>query len=232
MTAYIFDTETTGTEQPDLIEAAWLQVQDPVNLQIISQFEQRYKPRHPNTLGALAVHHIYDEELVDCPPCTEFQFPSDAQYMIGHNIDYDWNVIGQPEAIKRICTLALSRLVLPELDSHNQSALMYYFFRLHARERLKNAHSALADVQNCRYILQKLLPLLPTPVSTWEQLWEVSEQARLPRVMPFGKHKGVPLNELPMDYQDWLLRQDSMDQYLKLAIQKLRLPQAPAQGQL
>lgn len=221
MSAYIFDTETTGSQQPDIIEAAWLKIDTPASMQVLEQFEQRYKPRHPNTLGALAVHHIYDEELVDCPPCTDFHFPADAQYMIGHNIDYDWNMANQPE-VKRICTLALSRMLLPDLDSHSQSALMYYFFRPHARERLKTAHSALADVQNCMYLLQKMLPLLETPVTSWEQLWEQSEIARLPKIMTFGKHKGVAIADLPLDYQDWLLRQDSMDPYLKLAIQKQR----------
>lgn len=226
MSAYIFDTETTGSQQPDLIEAAWLQIDDPTSMKVVQQFEQRYKPRHPNTLGALAVHHIYDEELVDCPPCTDFVFPTDAQYMIGHNIDYDWNVVNQPN-VKRICTLALSRMLLPQLDSHSQSALMYYFFRAHARDRLKSAHSALADVQNCMYLLTKLLALLSTPITTWEQLWEQSEIARLPLVMPFGKHKGVSIAELPNDYQDWILRQDSMDPYVKLAIQKARQTSSP-----
>lgn len=221
MNTYIFDTETTGSEQPDLIEAAWLQISDPQTLQVTAQFEQRYQPRHPNTLGALAVHHIYDEELADCPPCTDFTFPADADYMIGHNVDYDWNIANQPD-VKRICTLALSRMLLPDIDSHSQSALIYHFFRPHARERLKSAHSALVDVQNCKYILQKLIALLPTPITTWEQLWEQSEQARLPRVMAFGKHKGVPIAELPIDYQDWLLRQENMDPYLKIAIQKAR----------
>lgn len=221
MTAYIFDTETTGTAEPDIIEAAWLKLDNVNDLNIEEQFEQRYKPTHPNTLGALSVHHIYDEELENCPPCSSFVFPSDAQYMIGHNVDYDWEVCGKPK-VKRICTLALSRYVLPHLDSHTQSSLMYYFFRSHARDRLKKAHSALADVQNCKYILKKLIALLPHPITTWEQLWEQSETARLPKVMPFGKHKGVALAELPSDYQDWLLRQDNMDPYIKLAIQKAR----------
>lgn len=221
MTAYIFDTETTGTTRPDIIEAAWLKLDNVRDLNIEEQFEQRYKPTHPNSLGALAVHHIYDEELVDCPPSSTFIFPAQAGYMIGHNVDYDWEVCGKPD-VKRICTLALSRYVLPQLDSHSQSALMYYFFRPHARERLKNAHSALADVQNCKYILRKLIALLPEPVTSWEQLWEQSELARLPKVMPFGKHKGVDLAELPSDYQDWLLKQENMDPYIKLAIQKAR----------
>lgn len=221
MNAYIFDTETTGTAQPDIIEAAWLQLDDVSTLNVVQEFEQRYQPTHSISLGALAVHHIYDEELANCPPCSDFKFPAHANYMIGHNVDYDWNVAGQPD-VKRICTLALSRYVLPQLDSHSQSALMYYFFRPHARERLKAAHSALADVHNCRYILKKLLSLLPQPPQNWEQLWELSELARLPRIMPFGKHKGTAIADLPLDYQDWVLRQDSMDPYIKLAIQKAR----------
>lgn len=221
MNAYIFDTETTGTAQPDIIEAAWLQLDDVSTLNVVQEFEQRYQPTHSISLGALAVHHIYDEELANCPPCSDFKFPTHANYMIGHNVDYDWNVAGQPD-VKRICTLALSRYVLPQLDSHSQSALMYYFFRPHARERLKAAHSALADVHNCRYILKKLLSLLPQPPQNWEQLWELSELARLPRIMPFGKHKGTAIADLPLDYQDWVLRQDSMDPYIKLAIQKAR----------
>lgn len=221
MYAYIFDTETTGTDTADIIEAAWLKVDQPTSLAIVEQFEQRYRPTHPISLGALAVHHIYDEELVDCPPCSQFSLPTDAQYLIGHNVDYDWERCGKPE-IKRICTLALSRRLLPALDSHSQSALMYYFFRPHARERLKNAHSALIDVENCRYLLQALLKLVPEPINDWEQLWLLSEQARLPQHMPFGKHKGVPITELPLDYQDWVLRQKDLDPYVKLAIQKAR----------
>lgn len=67
MSALLFDTETTGTAQPQVIEAAWLRLSDPVFLLVNEEFEQRYRPDQANTLGALATHHIYDEELQDCP---------------------------------------------------------------------------------------------------------------------------------------------------------------------
>jgi hypothetical protein len=54
-----------------------------------------------------------------------YTLPADATYLIGHNIDFDWGAIGQPD-IKRICTLALSRKVWPTLDSHSQSAGFFY----------------------------------------------------------------------------------------------------------
>ena len=120
----IFDTEATDIKEPVLIEAAWLEVTGFAPLTIGSQFVQRYNPGKPISLGALATHHILDEELVNCPPASSFTLPSDVAYLIGHNVDFDWQVLGQPP-IKRICTLALARKLWPNLDSHSQSALLY-----------------------------------------------------------------------------------------------------------
>src|SRR5690625_4953576 len=125
MTALLFDTETIGTKDSEIIEAAWLKLSDPVNLTVVDTFEQRYRPSKPIELGALATHHIYDEELVSCPPSDSFSLPADTRFLIGHNIDYDWMVAGKP-SVKRICTLALARYFYPEIDSHSQSALLYF----------------------------------------------------------------------------------------------------------
>lgn len=217
MTALLFDTETTGRQNPEIIEAAWLELDDPVNLTILSTFEQRYKPSRPIELGALATHHIYDEELVDCPPSSDFSLPPATRYLIGHNIDYDWTVAGQP-AVRRICTLALARHFYPEIDSHSQSALLYLISRADARERLRNAHSALADVQNCHLVLRHLIQRAGT-IRTWEDLWQLSEHARIPTIMPFGKHRGQPISAVPEDYKAWLLRQSEVDPYLVKALQ-------------
>ena len=37
--------------------------------------------------------------------------------------------------------------------------------------------------------------------------------------MPFGKHKGVPISEVPKDYKQWLLRQSDVDPYLVKALE-------------
>lgn len=217
MTALIFDTETTGTRDAEIIEAAWLELDDPVNLAVVSTFEQRYRPSKPIELGALATHHIYDEELVDCPPSSSFVLPAQTRYLIGHNVDYDWTVAGRP-AVKRICTLALARYFYPDIDSHSQSAMLYLICRPQARDRLRNAHSALADVQNCRTLLQHLIQRAGS-IQTWEDLWQLSEAARIPSVMPFGKHRGEPISQIPADYRAWLLRQSDLDPYLVRALQ-------------
>ncbi len=212
----IFDTEATDIKEPVLIEAAWLEVTSLTPLTIGETFVQRYNPGKPISLGALATHHILDEELIDCPPASSFKLPDDVSYLIGHNVDFDWQVLGQPP-IKRICTLALARKVWPHLDSHNQSALLYHLDRQHAREQLRNAHSALADVGICAKILEAIC--IELRIDTAEALWIASEKARMPTHMPFGKHKGIPLNEVPMDYKSWLLGQPDIDPYLRKALE-------------
>jgi exodeoxyribonuclease X len=215
MEAVIFDTETTGKNDPILIEAAWLSVENVDPLITSESFCGRYKPEKPIELGALAVHHILDEELVNCLPAESFKLPEGIEYIIGHSIDYDWAVVGSPN-IKRICTLALSRKVWPNIDAYTQSALLYYLDRENAKEILKNAHSAEADVRICAKILSEICKILN--VKTIENLWHLSEEARIPSVMTFGKHKGLPISDVPNDYKRWLLSQDNIDPYLIQAL--------------
>lgn len=219
MKAIIFDTETTGINEPAIVEAAWLQLHDPYTLTIAGDFEQRYNPGKPIELGALATHHILDEELVDCPPATDFQLPAGVEYLIGHNVDYDWKAIGEPP-VKRICTLALCRQLFPQADSHSQSAMLYLFERDRARKLLQRAHSAKHDVMNCRIVLDYVLSALGnvTEATTWEEIWLANETARIPTVMPFGKHKGMLIAAVPADYKAWLLRQPDVDPYVLKAI--------------
>ena len=211
----IFDTEATDLKKPVLIEAAWVELESLEPYSVTNPFEQRYNPGKPISLGALATHHIMDEELVDCPPAASFTLPSDVDYVIGHNVDFDWEVIGKPD-IKRICTLALARKVWPDLDSHNQSALLYHLERATAREQLRNAHSALTDVGICAAILKHLFQQLG--VKTIEALYAESEIARIPTTMPFGKHKGMLLADVPKDYKKWLLSQQDIDPFLRKAL--------------
>ncbi|MEY3580548.1 MAG: hypothetical protein RI984_1652 [Pseudomonadota bacterium] len=218
-TAIIFDTEATDINQPVIVEAAWVALDQVAPFILGDTFHQRYNPGKPISLGALATHHILDEELIDCPPASSFQLPHELEYLIGHNIDFDWQAIGQPE-VKRICTLALARKAWPELDSHTQSALLYFLERSTARDRLRNAHSADADVQICATILQHLCRVLN--ITSIEALWTASESARLPSHMPFGKHKGLALTEIPGDYVRWLLDQKNIDPYLRQAFMALK----------
>jgi exodeoxyribonuclease X len=217
MSAIIFDTESTGITEPRIIEAAWVEVEIP-SLKTLPIQCHRYNPGKPIELGALATHHIMDEDLVDCPPYTDFRLPDGVEYLIGYNVDYDWGVIGSPD-VKRICVLALCRYLWPQMDNHSQSAMLYYLNRAKARELLRAAHSAQADVMNCMRILWRVLQVLePHEKESCEALWRTSESARIPTVMSFGKHKGTPIKDVPEDYKQWLLKQSDIDPYLAKAL--------------
>ena len=214
--AIIFDVEATDKNDAVIIEAASLDVTSLKPFEVGNPWVQRYNPGKPISLGALAIHHIMDEELVHCPASSSFRLPAGTKYLIGHNIDFDWVAIGSPD-VKRICTLALARSLWPDLDSHTQSALLYYFERDTARDQLRNAHSALADVWICSKIAAQIIDKLH-PVSL-DALWEMSEKARIPTTMPYGKHKGELISQVPTDYKQWLLRQDNVSGYLRKALE-------------
>jgi exodeoxyribonuclease X len=230
----ILDVESTDNDPAtcELIEAAWYPnsfdyIGDPLdeyNINFVS-YAERFWPSKEIKFGAMATHHIHKIDLLGCRKSSEFVAP-DADYYVGHNIDFDWQIMGSPD-VKRICTLALSRFLLPELDSHRQDALIYYFadqWQEHdrivsARHDLRHAHEAAADVRFCMRNLSDLLHLASAKghdVSTWEKVWELSEIARVPVVMGFGKHKGTPIADVDPGYVRWYRRQDETDpMYLK-----------------
>ncbi|MBW8066829.1 MAG: 3'-5' exonuclease [Ferrovum sp.] len=223
MGVYILDTETTGIVDPVPVEVAWIKVNS--YLGIIGSFVENFNPGKSISFGAMSVHHIVEADVIDEPPFSEFELPADCEYIIGHNVDFDWTAIGKPN-VKRICTLALSRMLWPETDSHNLSALVYFLTdpieHFEVRDILiKNAHSAYGD---CRTVLSQLLvPIIKKLKITfpidWEILWKKSEEARIPTVMPWGKHRGLRLKDVPEDYKRWLKSQPETDPYILKAFE-------------
>ncbi|EMD2711954.1 DUF3820 family protein, partial [Acinetobacter baumannii] len=140
-----------------------------------------------------------------------------------HNIDYDIAAIARcgvdVSHIKPICTLALARKTWPDAEAHNISALIYMISQgsSKARELLKGAHRADADIILTANILMHIVYHLN--IHDIEELYRVSEEARIPTTINFGKHKGTAIAELPKDYIQWLLRQDELDVYLRKALE-------------
>ncbi|MCL4428386.1 MAG: DUF3820 family protein [Deltaproteobacteria bacterium] len=218
--AVILDTETTGIIEPVLIEAGMIIIDGSPSDNQNKTFIKRYNPGKPISYGAMATHGILDEDLKDCPPASEFCLPENTGYIIGHNVDYDWSVIGKPD-VKRIDTLAMAKAVWEGFDAYNLSALSYALTepdkRAKLREFLAGRHNALTDAKLCLNILRLILKEKPE-LNSWGSIWRFSEESRIPRVMPFGKHKGTPIKDVPQDYKDWLKGQADIDEYLLIAL--------------
>ena len=229
MQAIILDTEThTLNGQPIEIAYAPVQINEgKLTLDKTQIFDQLYSVDEPISYAAMAVHHILESELVNQPHYTTFTLPSDTTYIIGHNIDYDIRALEKcgvdSKNIKAICTLALARLVWPDAEAHNISALIYMITKgsAKARDMIKKAHRADMDIILTANILMHEIHHLK--IQSIEELYQASEDARIPRSINFGKHRGTAITDLPADYMQWLLRQEDLDPYLRKAIENAKI---------
>ncbi|WP_109426587.1 hypothetical protein [Acinetobacter baumannii] len=225
MSALILDTETSDFEKFP-IEIAHVPVSflDSGELFVDKDacFDEYFSCPEPISFGAMAVHHILETDIADKPSYETFRLPKDVQYIIGHNVDYDLRAIKLADKsvnAKSICTLALSRLVWPDA-AHNLSALIYMLSNgsVKARESIRNAHNAKQDVLLTAVLLKQICKALG--IKDMQSLFLFSEQARIPKKITFGKHKGMDVKDLPADYVTWLLKQDDLDPYLRKALIK------------
>lgn len=229
MQAIILDTEThTLNGQPIEIAYAPIEVENgKLTLDKSKLFDQLYCVDEPISFAAMAVHHILESDLIDRPHYSTFILPTDTQYIIGHNVDYDIRAIEKcgvdTSSIKAICTLALARRVWPDAEAHNISALIYMISKgsEKAREMIKKAHRADMDIILTANILMHIVHQLN--INNIEELYAASEDARIPRSINFGKHRGTNITDLPADYIQWLLRQDELDPYLRKALENANL---------
>lgn len=225
MQTIILDTEThTLNGLPIEIAYAPIEIENgKLSLDKKKIFDQLYQVGQPISFAAMAVHHILESDLKDQPFYKEFKLPLETTYIIGHNVDYDIAAIARcgvdTSKLKPICTLALARHVWEDAEAHNISALIYLISKgsEKAREMLKGAHRADADIILTANILMHIIHQLN--IENIEQLYIASEQARIPKSITFGKHKGTSIQDLPADYIQWLLRQDDLDPYLRKALE-------------
>ncbi|MFW1836779.1 3'-5' exonuclease, partial [Acinetobacter baumannii] len=100
------------------------------------------------------------------------------------------------------------RKTWPDAEAHNISALIYMISQgsSKARELLKCAHRDDEDIILTDNILMHIVYHLN--IKDIEELYRVSEEARITTTINFGKHKGTAIAEHPKDYIQWLLRQD------------------------
>ena len=223
MSTLILDTETHNLNGYP-IEIAYAPCSFEQGVLVINQgevFDEYFSCPEPIALGALATHHILETDIAEKPSFDTFKMPQGVQYLIGHNIDYDITAIQkcQPDfTVKGICTLALCRMVWPELP-HTLSAMYYHVMddlEL-ARKHLRHAHNAKADIYFTGVILKTLVEQLG--IKDMNSLFIMSETARIPKYITFGKHKGTAIKDLDPSYVTWLLRQDDLDPYLRKAIE-------------
>lgn len=224
-----YDTETTGirSEKDRIIEIA---AYDPLNE---TTFEKLVNPGCPIPPDATAIHHITNEMVAAAPAfsdvMSEFvEFCQGDVVLIAHNNDgFDYHFLkaefGRCSRAmppwKFLDSLKWARRYRRDLPRHTLQ-----FLREIYQIPANNAHRALDDVVVLHKIFSYMTDDLPI-----EEVFALLNTPRELQHMPFGKHQGMPLKNLPKDYVKWLAGSGAFDkpdnQELKLSLEKLGLLQ-------
>ena len=214
------DTETTGVSSDDKVcEVALMQIDEDFN--VINQSCSLINPGKPIHYAASAVNGITDAMVADAP--TLEQYMSDIGHpllnedvvFIAHNAAFDHRFLKDfmQDDVKTLCTLKCARHIYPDAANHKQGTLAAMLGIEVAREK---AHSADGDLDVLLQLLQHLCRDADTDLYG---LLEVQRRPRPIKNMPFGKHRGVPLKDLPANYIFWLLNKaDNLDADLRTAL--------------
>lgn len=225
--AIYFDTETTGIDYKNerIVELAGF---DPAGNRTFCQF---INPGRPIPKEASAIHGITDDMVKEAPSFgavwTEFvAFCGEEAVLVAHNGEAFDRPFVIEEAKRNdvlvpdwplIDTLKWSRKYRPDLPKHS----LQYLRQVYGVKE-NNAHRALDDVM----VLHEIFSIMIDDLSYEKVLELLGVPTALGDTMPFGKHKGTALKDLPADYVAWLKKQELLPD-LKAALDKLCLTASP-----
>ena len=232
MKAIILDTETHKLHG-EVIQLAYFGIDENSlsSREDKDSFSMYFRPSEAIDYSAMAIHHIIDQDLEMYPPSSKVFIPSDVEYVIGHNIDYDIDAIQRSMGIgsdvlanlKRVDTLAIIRYLHPEWSSHK---LVVCCYRL-ATESIvtskvslvqsiaRQSHNAMMDCYLTEILLEYIVNSLN--LQSVEELYQASEHARIPTHIFYGPHKGKAIKDLFNEDISWL-QYKSKDPYLLKAL--------------
>jgi len=210
--AIYFDTETTGI-RPDkdrIIEIA------AYDAHLDTTYSSLINPQIPIPEEASRIHGITDEMVGEAPTFAEVakqftHFCSGEVALIAHNNDaFDRPFLhhelhragqGMPDNWLFIDSLKWSRRYRSDLPKHSLQFLRETF-EIEANQ----AHRAMDDV----VILYKVFSQMIGDLDMYT-IHKLLTERRLLRHMPFGKHQGKPLDQVPKSYVRWLKESGALD---------------------
>lgn len=211
------DTETSGLDEPvKVCECAFIEL-DPDLFTETARHHSLIDPERPIRASASGIHHITDDMVQDSPTLAQWfdqvlgnpftNLPNDTTvYMAAHNAKFDHPLVAEHlgKNVRLLCTLKLAQRVYPDAEDFKLSTLKYLFGIAKGA-----SHNALADVEAGVGLLQKIVA---DTGMTLDELHDYQSSPRILKTMPFGKHKGQPISEVPAGWVRWYRQQDEQDQ--------------------
>lgn len=199
----VLDFETTGL-QPGYrpVEIAWLEFDSiyKVSQSVTSLID----PQIPIEPGAQKVHGISSEMLAGMPTLEEFlqgehadKFADEHVLVVAHNAAFDLPMFAPfCKKATSLCTMRLAQALYPTAENHKLQTLASMF-----AVEVEPTHRAMADVGACFELLRTIAKKEDKSI---DELLVVASYTSPESLMPFGKHKGKMIKDLPSDYVAWL----------------------------
>lgn len=216
----VIDFETTGLGSPPntgVVEIGWSDVtagDGPTRID--GPYNTLTNPGIPIEVGAMAVHHIQNEDIQNAHHPDEHlgTLHEAADFIVAHNAAFEQKFYVPP--IPVICTMKVAYRLFPEAMQHTNQYLRYHFgFNKLDPDKCLPAHRAGPDTyvtaRNLIKMLEKAIEL-KIPISEFVK-WS-AEPPVLPRC-PIGQHRGKPWSEVDNGFLNWMLRQPTMESDLK-----------------
>jgi len=197
------DFETTGLNpgyRP--LEIAWVEFDS--NFNVVEQVTSLINPHIPIESGAQRTHGISAEMLVNEPSLDDFlkkthagKFADEHVLVVAHNASYDVPMFHPYcKKITPLCTMRLGQTLYPDAKNHMLQTLSTLL-----NVDVEPTHRALDDALTSFYLMKNIATEHGMSI---DEMLTLIQSASLDSPMPFGKHKGTKLKDLPSDYVRWL----------------------------
>lgn len=191
--------------------------------EMFESFESLVNPECLIPETSIAIHHITPDMVVDKPPIAAL-LPKllpiiGKNTIVGHGVGFDIDMIATAaERAGILCTLRNNRyldtLRMARLYGESPTNSLEQL-RRHFNIEAEGAHRAMSDV----LVNIKVFNWLARRYNTTEQLFNVLDKPIQLKIMPLGKHKGRPFNEVPIQYLQWIIKKEfNFDQDLLFSI--------------
>ena len=214
------DFETTGLKpgfQP--LEIAWIEFDEDLNA--ISEVSTLLNTKVAIEPGAQRAHGITTKMLEGKPTLPEFlesqhfeKFRDEHVLVVAHNVSYDIPFF-RPfcRQVTALCTMRLGQNLYPGLENFRLKTLAS-----HLGVEVTPNHRALTDAQTCFELLRKYSQVNDLAIT---ELVTAANKFSSDAIIPFGKHKGSKIVNLPVDYRNWLSENLDPDHWIVAMIKGL-----------
>jgi exodeoxyribonuclease X len=210
----VIDIETTGTEPPaEIIEFGFCDVVvDISGITVSPPTSWLYRPLNGIPPETKAVHHLTEADFSDdMDPATPghmqaaIAYAAEPDVLVAHNCAFER--IFLPDAVTSgqpwICTYKVALHVWPNAPKHSNQVLRYWREYALDPALAMPPHRAGPDACVTANILADLLQF-----ATVEEMINWTAQPKPMPHMTFGKHRGAAWADVPLDYLEWIIRQD------------------------